>query len=170
MNETIVNPKIIQSGLAHLARYALYSLILLPFVAAILAYSIWTTVPPTAAPVEKPAEPTLISAKTLEERFGLRITRIAVTAAGGIIDVRYQVLDREKAEFLLGDPDNPLFLIVEESGTTLQPSGHAMKHNSRIQDNANYYSFFPNTQNAIKSGTPVTVVFGSLRVEPVVAQ
>ncbi|MEZ4714091.1 MAG: hypothetical protein R3A44_43305 [Caldilineaceae bacterium] len=173
MRANIINPKIVQTGVAHLTRYVVHMLILLPVVAAILAYTIWNGLPqeaPTAVQ-EAAVEPvTVISAQTLAERFGMQMTLVAVTAGGGIVDVRYQVLDKEKAAYLLDDEDNPPTLFIEESGMTLRQAGRVMKHNTELENGAHYFMLYTNTQNAVRRGTPVSVVFGSLRLEPIVAQ
>ena len=172
----LFNLKAMQARMGRLTRNLMYGLILLPVVAAAVAYTIWHAVPQSTATMDHTAAvadqtaTAVISAQTLAERFGLEITRIAVTAGGGIIDVRYRVLDKEKAGHVLDDPDNGLYLIVEESGVTLTQPGHAMKHNSELKNNMSYYTFYPNTQNVIQPGTPVAVAFGSVRVEPMAAQ
>ncbi|MEZ4679831.1 MAG: hypothetical protein R2932_36995 [Caldilineaceae bacterium] len=170
MHKLIVNSKSIKAGVAHLTRYTVHILIVLPVVAALVIYGIWKALPQTSTQMAASAPTAVISAKALEERFGLRITRIAVTGGGGIIDLRYRVLDKEKAAYVLDDPNNELYLVVEESGVTLMQPGKAMKHNSQLKNNMSYYTFYPNTQNVIQPGTPVAVAFGSLRVEPIVAQ
>ena len=173
MRATLSNPKFIQTGVAHATRYIIHGLILLPVVAAILAYTIWNSLPQerqSAVQEAAVAPVTVISAQTLAERFGLQMTLIAVTAGGGIVDVRYKILDKEKAAYLLDDADNPPTLFIEENGLTLKQAGRAMKHNAELKDNANYFMLYPNTQNAVRHGTPVSVVFGTLRLAPIASQ
>ncbi len=45
----------------------------------------------------------VISQGTLEEKYGLRVNLIAVTAAGGFVDVRLKIVDGEKLKLLLAD-------------------------------------------------------------------
>jgi len=47
---------------------------------------------------------TMISQSALEEQYGLHVNLVAVTAAGGLVDLRLKILDGEKAKSLLGDP------------------------------------------------------------------
>ena len=141
-------------------------------IAGFLAYHFWTT--PSAAPAKTlnetmtQAATTVISAKTLEDRFGIRVTLIAVTAGGGIIDFRYKILDKKKAGFLLGD--GMPTLIGEETGIAVAPPAHVMKHNAQMENGANYFMFYPNTRNAVKPGDRVSVVIGSIRLDPVIVQ
>jgi hypothetical protein len=110
----------------------------------------------------------VLSASELEEQYGLRVTLIAVTAGGGLIDFRFKVLDPEKAKQVL-DPHHTPALRAEDSGTLLSaPMG--MTHNIRVQKDALSLVLFPNVRNAIKAGTPVSAVFGSVRVAPTKAQ
>jgi hypothetical protein len=61
----------------------------------------------------------LITQQQLEERHGLKITLIAVTAAGGIVDFRYQVTDTTKVGLFLLNPDNSPVLMAMDSGLKL---------------------------------------------------
>src|SRR5262245_464958 len=45
-----------------------------------------------------------ISASELPDRLGVRLTRVAVTGGGGLLDLRFQVLDPEKAA-AIHDPE-----------------------------------------------------------------
>ena len=172
MTEITANPRLVQTRTARLLKYGLQVLILLPVIAGFFAYRLWTT--QSAAPAQSVNETvtqtatTVISPKTLEERFGLRITLIAVTAGGGIIDFRYKVLDKKKAGFLLGD--GMPTLIGEATGITVLPPAHVMKHNAQIENGANYFMFYPNTRNAVKPGDHVSVVIGSIRLDPIIVQ
>lgn len=170
-DEITITPGVTQTRFQRLAKYLLQAAILLPLVAGVFAYRFWTA-PPAPAPLETTNAITSISPETLEERFGVQIRLLGVTAAGGMIDLRYKVLDKEKAAFLVGEASEPPVLIAEENGITLalDTSTHGMKHNTRLENDQIYFHFFPNTQNAVKPGSPVTIVFGSVRLNPILAQ
>jgi hypothetical protein len=70
-----------------------------------------------------------------------------------------KVVDREKAEELIDEGHFALLI-----GDTLIPSPHVSRH---MLVNNTIIVMFPNQKNIIKSGTPVSVVFESLKVEPV---
>src|SRR3989304_1967752 len=96
----------------------------------------------------------LISERAFEDRYGIRITLIGVTAAGGLIDFRFKVLDAEKAEPLMRDPANLPALIVEDSGVTLKaPEG--MVRNLELNNGSAYFILYSNVPEAIKPGTSV---------------
>jgi len=47
-----------------------------------------------------------ISQSVLEEKYGLQVNLVAVTAAGGLVDVRFKFVDGEKVKALLQEPEN----------------------------------------------------------------
>jgi len=102
-----------------------------------------------------------ITQKTLEEQYGMQLSLAAVSAMDSIVDVRMRVLDPEKAEQLLEDEHFALLV-----GDTLIPAPHVSRH---MFANKTIIVMFPNRQNIVTSGTPVSLVFENLRVEPVSA-
>ncbi|MBI5566323.1 MAG: hypothetical protein HY870_15600, partial [Chloroflexi bacterium] len=58
-----------------------------------------------------------LATAALEERWGIRIVRTTVTADGGLIDLRYQVIDPTRALGMLDDLARMPKLIHEASGT-----------------------------------------------------
>jgi hypothetical protein len=115
-------------------------------------------------------EMTTISQSALEEQHGLRVNLVAVTAAGGLVDVRLKILDGGKAEALLGDPSNLPVVLVPDKDVTLELPDEAKSQEIRFEDNGNYFLMFPNTANAVKPGTPVNILFGNLQLEPIAAK
>lgn len=107
------------------------------------------------------------TAAEVEQRLGIRIRFIAVTAAGGLVELRYEVVDAEKAAGLLDVAGRPA-LIAEDSGAVLTMH---VRPEVRSLDAGRSYSFlFANTRNAIRPGSLVTVALGDLRLEHLVAQ
>jgi hypothetical protein len=102
-----------------------------------------------------------ISQDTFQEKYGMQISRVAVSSMGGIVDLRMRVLDPEKADQLLEDGHFALLV-----GDTLIPAPHVHRH---MLKNKTIIVLFPNLQDTVKSGTPVSVVFENLRIEPVSA-
>ncbi|NOT84738.1 MAG: hypothetical protein HOP02_08180 [Methylococcaceae bacterium] len=125
-----------------------------------------------------PTPPTMVqpitgylSNEQLEAQYGIRITLIAVTAVGGIVDFRYKVVDPEKASNLLHDPANAPTLTAVDTGLTLSPTHMGRHHNQMtMKRGAVPFTFYPNVRNAVKAGTPVSVAFGKIKVTPIAAQ
>jgi len=103
-----------------------------------------------------------ISSRTFEEKYGLRISLVARTAMDGIVDVRMKVLDPEKAQELLGDGHFAILV-----GDKLIQAPHVARH---MLVNKTIIILFPNQQRVVQSGTPVSLVFENLRLEPVAAR
>lgn len=106
----------------------------------------------------------------LEAIHGIRVTQIAVTAGGGLVDLRFTVVDPEKARPLLAGHALLPRLVVEGSGVELQAPKHGAMRGIRIQKDAASFLLFPNTRNAVRPGTRVAVAFGDVQVEPLVAK
>jgi hypothetical protein len=116
-----------------------------------------------------PGDTTLISQATLEEKYGLRVNLIAVTAVGGFVDVRLKMLDSEKARLLLEDKNNFPALLVGDDLVLNAPEFTKSKEISFV-DGGNMFIMYPNSRNAIRPGTPVRILFGDIATEPVNAR
>lgn len=111
-----------------------------------------------------------LSNEQLEAQYGVRVTLIAVTAMGGIVDFRFRVVDPDKAKILLHNQHSHPTLVALDSGLVLHPTEMGMKHHMRMKQNAVPFTFYPNVRKAIKPGTPVSVNFGDIHVGPIIAQ
>jgi len=100
-----------------------------------------------------------LSNEILGDDYGLQVSQATVSALDSIVDVRMKVLDREKAEELIEEGHFALLV-----GDTLIPAPHVSRH---MLVNKTIIIMFPNRGNIVRSGTPVSVVFENLRVEPV---
>ena len=103
-----------------------------------------------------------ISLNALEEKYGLAAPRVTNLMMDGIVNVRLKVVDPEKADQLL---ESEAFALLV--GDTLIPASHINRH---MLEYNTINLFFPNLQRIVKSGTPVSLVFTSLRVDPVLAR
>lgn len=119
---------------------------------------------------EHPLPETVISNDTLEQEYGIRLTLVAVTAAGGLVDVRYRIVDPVKAAQLVDEEDGGIMpmVYVGNGDAMLMPDSH-MRDQKLIADRM-YFNLIPNSQNAVKRGSVVTIVFGDVALEPVLAQ
>lgn len=104
-----------------------------------------------------------------EQALGVRLTQLAVSADGGLVDVRFLVLDPIKAADLTADVNSVPKLIVEGTGDVVSSAAlMGAKHDLRAGRTS--FLLYRNTHGAIRRGTLVTVVFGDLKVEHVVAE
>lgn len=137
-----------------------------------------------------------ISSETFEEDYGIRVNLIAVTAMRGVVDLRLKVTDVEKARTLLEDesnhpamwigdqslpnalipryedicgPDGTLVFTPQNPRALIMPA--RMSHSDRnLKDGGIYVMFYPNPQNMIESGNPISLFFGNIRVGPLTVQ
>jgi hypothetical protein len=103
-----------------------------------------------------------------EKQAGLQVTHIGVTAAGGLVDVRFKVLDATKVKALLGGQDAMPMLVIGDLPPLMAPQ-HGMKSAS-FADGRMIFLLYPNTRRAVQPGVDVTVAVGSVRLGPVKAQ
>jgi len=113
---------------------------------------------------------TVISQSLLEEKYGLRVNLMAVTAAGGMVDVRLKLIDGGKARLLLEDKANFPTLFVADGSFTLTATSEAKPEEIKFEDGGNLFLLFPNTVNSVKTGTYVTLVFGDTVLEPILVK
>lgn len=118
------------------------------------------------------AAKTLISASELQNQYGLRVNLLAVTAAGGMVDVRFKILDGQKAKLLLQDKKNFPVLSVgsSSSASTLRVSEDSAAQEIQFEDNGNLFLTFSNAGNAVQKGAPVSILFGNIQLEPIPAK
>jgi hypothetical protein len=111
----------------------------------------------------------VVSASDMEQEYGIKVTLVAVIAAGGLVDVRFTVVDKDKATHFLHDATTLPALYVESSGAVLTTS-RAKAHKMTVLDGGSYFVLYPNSGGAIQAGTGVSVVVDGLRLEPITAQ
>jgi hypothetical protein len=99
---------------------------------------------------------------------GIQIAQVGLTAQGGMVDVRFKVLDAAKAKALLGNPANAPMLIAGNQ-PPLHPPHHALK-GARFAPGQVFYILYPNARGAVQPGVEVSVAMGDARLGPVKAQ
>ncbi len=109
-----------------------------------------------------------ISQKTLEEQYGARINLVAVTAMGGMIDVRVKVLDAKKASQIMTDTTDVPSLIIVKTGAILKATGDTPVTRP-LEDGMLYFFLYPNSGTVVAEGSQVVVDFGEVQVEPIAA-
>jgi hypothetical protein len=114
---------------------------------------------------ELPKDTVLLSQAALGEKYGLQVNLLAVTAAGGMVDLRLKIVDAAKAETLLGDAKNLPTLFVNH--TRLFPTQEISPEAIKFENGTVLVVLFSNPRNLITPGTPVTVMFGNTAVEPI---
>jgi len=117
---------------------------------------------PSATTASQVSQPANATAADLEDRFGIQMTLVAVTAGGGLIDIRFRVTDAAKAADLF-KPESLPAVIVPDSGVTIKPP--EPPDPGKLTDGQIYFLLYPNSGGAVKPGSKVILSFGDLRLE-----
>jgi hypothetical protein len=115
-----------------------------------------------------PSDAKVVSIETLERDYGVRFDLIGVTAAGGLVDLRFTVLDAEKAKALFHDAASSPALFIENTGSVLRTK-KGMSHRLNLLAGGRYFMLFSNAGGVVQSGTRVSVVINDIRLEPIAA-
>jgi hypothetical protein len=108
----------------------------------------------------------LVSASGLVERSGVKITQVAVTGDGGLVDLRFTVVDANKAA-ALHDPAHPPAVVDQRSGLVVKDLLMSHAHTAPFKAGVTYYLVFNNPGNWVHRGDKVAVLLGDARVENV---
>jgi hypothetical protein len=113
--------------------------------------------------------PAVVSPAGLLERSGVRVVRVVASGGGGLLDLRFQVVDPDRA-VAVHDRDAPPALVDERTGGAIAGllMGHA--HHGRLKAGVTYYLVFENPGSLVRRGDRVSVVLGDARLEHVLVQ
>ncbi|WP_177418921.1 hypothetical protein [endosymbiont of Lamellibrachia barhami] len=129
--------------------------------------------PPVAPVVVQPPIIDDEQAKMLEERWGVRLISLNLSAGGYMMDLRFRVLDVEKSLLLFDHRIKP-HIITGRTNIKL-PVPMATKvgafrptnRGQNIKPDRNYYIIFGNPDRHVKSGETVAIVIGEFRADGV---
>jgi hypothetical protein len=120
----------------------------------------WMNRPATNAAI---ANSTAITADQLEQEYGVRLDVVGLLASGGLLELKFQVIDADKATALFGEVEDMPVLAVEGSSKVLQ-SSKGMKHSLTLLDGASYFFLYGNVGNAVHEGSQVAFVINDIRL------
>ncbi len=101
----------------------------------------------------------------LEEKYGVRISLVAISMMNSIVDVRIKIIDPAKANELL---HHQAALLVDQQAMVLAPDMHS-HHTSKLKVDKIIGLYFP-TQQIVRTGSHVNLVFGAIVTEPFVVR
>jgi hypothetical protein len=105
----------------------------------------------------------LLAPAAFERRSGVRIVRVAASGAGGLVDLRFQVLDPDTAA-AIHDAAKPPEIVDERTGVVVNSLLMGHSHTGRFKAARTYYLIFENPGDLVRRGTRVTVRLGPARV------
>ena len=131
---------------------------------------------PSAADTTEPAadvpialDRPVLSDSEFQDQVGVRIQTLATTGGGGLLDLRYQVLDPSKAG-AVHDEATPPTLVDEATGLIVNQLLMGHSHTGDFHAGVGYYLVFENPGNLIQPGSSVTVLLGDAQLEHVVVE
>ena len=129
----------------------------------------WATAPEVQT--EEPAA--VKDQRAMEEKYGVLIKGVRLTAADHMIDFRYRIIDSEKAS-MLADRQTKPYLIDQATGTKLPVPrtrlGPMRQTAVKPAADRDYIILFGNPNKLVKQGSRVTVVIGDFKVENLIVE
>ena len=129
----------------------------------------------TSAPQEATAVVSLalqrpvVTEDGLVEASGVRIVYVAVTGGGGLLDLRFQVVDPDKANSV-HDANNPPTIVAAVTGLVVNNLLMGHSHTGIFNAGQVYYLIFENPGSIIQSGDEVSVLLGNAEVDHVIVK
>ncbi|MDX9895088.1 MAG: hypothetical protein RBS34_06575 [Desulfofustis sp.] len=115
-----------------------------------------------------PATDQKADASAMTAQWGIQVTAIHIAAAGNMVDLRYKVLDAEKAEALFSKKTKP-YLVHQKTGKVLAVPRTAkvgpLMSSYHPKQGRTYWMYFGNQTKLIQPGDAVTVVIGDFKIE-----
>ena len=110
----------------------------------------------------------------MEQRYGIKVVGVHLTAAGYMLDFRFRVLDPARAGHLFDKEVKPC-LVDQASGARMMvpapPKIGALRSSAKtVIPDRNYFILFANPGCYIKPGSKVTVEIGAFKVSDLVVQ
>jgi hypothetical protein len=105
----------------------------------------------------------VVTADSLVQQSGVKITQVAVTGDGGLVDLRFKVVDPERAN-TLHDQSTPPAVVDEQSGLVVHELFMNHSHTGPFKAGVTYYLVFNNPGNWVHHGSRVTVLLGNAAV------
>jgi hypothetical protein len=109
----------------------------------------------------------VVSAEGLRSLLGIRVTKVSVSGGGGLVDLRFLVVDPNLAG-RLHEVDRPPEIIDESTGVVVNQLLMGHSHSEPFKAGVTYYLIFENPANWVRRGGQVTILLGDAQVEHVV--
>ena len=112
--------------------------------------------------------------QSVEERLGVHIRGVRLSAAGFMLDLRYRILDADKAAFFLDHKMTPYLLDSAGArlGVASSPKVGQLRSTQRgaIRLDRDYAMLFGNPGRYLQQGSKVTLVIGEQKIENITVE
>lgn len=127
----------------------------------------WNPIVRTTDESRSAVAPNMPISTQMENQFGIRLLGVDVTAGGGMLQLRYQILDSAKTEALHDAETAPI--VIDSAGNKYSDPGivgHSHIGKTK-QAGTTDYILLANAQGRIKSGSFVSIQIGSFTLNQV---
>ena len=132
-------------------------------IAAIAAFAITTGVRADPGPSLPKAGPAPVSPE-IEAGYGLRFLRATTAVQGGLIDVRFVILDTVRAEPVIGHLSRERVKLIDDASGQVLDTRSMTPGDSNLKAGEGYYMLFRNSGGLLHAGSHVTVAIGQYRL------
>jgi hypothetical protein len=101
----------------------------------------------------------------IEAKYGIQFTNVGITASGGLIDVRFRILDALKAEPVVGHHALVKMVIGDERAAKLLDTRAMTPGDSTLVAGQGYYVLFRNAGDTVLRGDWVDIFVGDLEIK-----
>lgn len=117
-----------------------------------------------------------VAGERVVDSLGVNIHGLVLSSAGYMIDLRYRVVDAEKAAPLMDKKIKP-YLLVQATGARLDIPDtpkvgmlRQLPRNDSVKQDRDYFIMFTNAGHRLSSGDKVDMVVGKTRIENLTIQ
>lgn len=137
-------------------------------VAAAAAFAVTTGVRADSSPMP-PAGSTPVSPE-IEAGYGLRLQRATMAVQGGLVDVRFTILDTVRAEPVIGHLSRERVKLVDEATGRVLDTRTMTPGDSNLKAGEGYYMLFRNSGGLLHRGSRVGIAIGKFRLDGVMVR
>jgi hypothetical protein len=99
----------------------------------------------------------------IADEWGIRFVHVAVLADGGLLEMRFQVVNPDRVALMFEDLELIPWMIDEDTGTEIKLNN--LPHSHDIPAGLNEFIIYRNVGGAVEPGDLVTLVVNDLRLE-----
>jgi hypothetical protein len=111
--------------------------------------------------------PSAAAISAFEERTGVQLVRVAVTGGGGVVDLRYRVIDADRSAIVHDRARRPAILDEQTGDVVGEPFMGMWHQHEFVKPGVVYYQLFVNRKGLIKAGEQVAVRLGGVTLRDV---
>ena len=141
-----------------------------PLILALLGWLMVSGPSPLQAQKPVPTGPATARPGADQDTWGIRILHLRPVARNHLLDLRFQVTDRDKAAFIMSR-NHKAYLVDQRTGKALPvpvtKSGSMRQTTLKPEKGREYFMFFSNPGHLVKTGDLMTLAIGDIRFKDI---